>query len=601
MIEDRIGELRMRIRTDLADAAEVGPVVERVVRAVLERCAALMEERAPGRMIMIRRLPLRWRIDQSVLDDATQVEELARATADAIERIAVPSSLDPPATRDGAVVFDDESHLRASHLLARARGRPAWFHAALEEPAAGDPLAALAALERRATAHATLLRLAGAGVLAEVLAVQSSPALAALAAALGCDRLEPLSVPGEYSGTPDGRGAAAELMASASRWPPLAPAARSLALRVHAAALLDTELEAPGAVLLAASVLENIESRQISTVEPTHIVHRAPTVPEDRALTVGTPAAPMPREIDTAAEEPAEATEFLATQCAGLFYLFDRIQELDLAESLWKACLPEGTVLAAAASALLGPAFADDAAPALFGGVEATAKCPEVSLEQHAEIARATCAALAAALPRRGLAEIPPVVVAVVNHPTGRILVAAADGSPFAFFAWPAATPELLRTGVQALLDGWPHRGILAASPALVSLDTSGRLRPRQDAAFAPLFIPKTPTAPAAALLALVAGAPCTLFAARAGAPVPDTLEEFVTRHLARPARIRMRPQHMDIILSADDVDFDARRAGLDRDPGWLPWLQRTVRFVFEEGHSLTNPPITVPAGGFAT
>jgi hypothetical protein len=321
-------------------------------------------------------------------------------------------------------------------------------------------------------------------------------------------------------------------------------------------------------------------------------------VPEDRALTVDTPSAPILRDVATATEELVEAAEFLATACAGLFYLFDRIQELDLAESLWKACLPEGTVLAAAASALLGSAFASDAAPALFGGVEAPIKCPEVTLEQHAEIARTTCAALAAALPRRGLAEIPAVVVAVVNHSAGRMLVAAADGSPFAFFAWPAATPEMLRAGVQALLDEWPHRGILAASPALVSLDTSGRLRPRHDAGLAPLFVPEAALAPTAALQALVVGAPCTLFAARAGAPVPDNLEAFITRHLARPARIRMRPQHMDIILSADDVDFDARRAGLDRDPGWLPWLQRTVRFVFEERQPLTNPPPTDSSAG---
>jgi hypothetical protein len=597
MIEDRVGELRLRIRTDLPDAAAVRPAAEQMVRAALERCAALLEERSPGRVVILLRLPLRWNIDESVFEDARHVEELAQATADAIERLMVPSSLEPPASRE-AVVFDDESHFRASHLLARARGGPAWFHAALEDPAAGDPLAALADPGRRATAHGTLLRLAGAEVLAEVLAAQSGPAVAVLAAALGCDRRQLPSIPGGSRGFLEVSEAAAELATIASRWPPLAPAARGLAIRAHAAVLLDTGLEAPMAVLLANRVRDDMESRQVSGAEPTHIAHREPTAPEDSPLSVGSAFVPRSGEMATVAEEPVESIEFLATRCAGLFYLFDRIQELDLAESLWKACLPEGAVLAEAASALLGPTFAGDVAPALFGGVDGPVKCPEATAEQQAEIASTTCAALAAALPRRGLAEIPPVVVAVVNHSAGRLLVAAAEGSPFAFFAWPAATAELVSAGLRVLLDAWPHQSALAAPAALASLDPSGRLRPRRDITPAHLLVPEAPSAITAALLALVAGAPCTLFAARVGTPTPDTVEAFVARHLACRARVRMRPQQMDIILGADAIDLDARRAGLDRDPGWLPWLQRSVRFEFEERGPAPSPPPTVPPGG---
>jgi hypothetical protein len=576
MIQDRIGELRVRVRTNVPDATEIRPVTEEIVRAALERCAALLEERAPGRLVLVRHLPLRWACDESVFDDDAAVEELAQATVAAIERIAIPSSLDPPATREGAVVFDDEAHLRASHLLALSRGSTAWFYAALDDPAAGDPLAALAAPRRRATAHATLARLAGAGVLAEVLAVQSSSAVAVLAAALGCDAGQGPSAP-DWSQDTKGRDAAvAELSAVTTGWPALTPGARSLALRVHAALLLDTNLEAPEAAALAAAVLDDTGCSPAPRVEPA-----AP----DRGWA----------SVDRAtADEPVESTLLPTTRCAGLFYLCDRVQELDLAESLWKACLPEGAVLALAASALLGPAFAGDTALALFGGVDAAVKCPEVNSEQHEEIARATCAALAAALPRRGLAEIPPVVVGVVPHATGRLLVAAAEGSPFAFFAWPAAVPAMLSAGLRALLDAWSHRGEFTARPGLASLDTSGRLRPRRDAALAPLLLPEAPSAPAAALLALVAGAPCLLFAARAGAPGPDTADAFVARHLARPARIQLGPERMDVILSSSDVDLDVRRAGLDRDPGWLPWLRRTVRFIFEERDPVTNPPATV-------
>jgi hypothetical protein len=33
--------------------------------------------------------------------------------------------------------------------------------------------------------------------------------------------------------------------------------------------------------------------------------------------------------------------------------------------------------------------------------------------------------------------------------------------------------------------------------------------------------------------------------------------------------------------LDLDDVDFDVRMAGLDLDPGWIPWLGVVVRFIY--------------------
>jgi hypothetical protein len=554
VIEDRVGEVRLRIRTDLSERADIRPAAEGMVRRALERCAAILEARVPGRLMLIRHLPLHLRADESMLDDATDVEDLAHAAADAIERAAVPFALDRPAADAGGVLFEDEAQLRASHLLAIARGQPQWFHTVLDRAEAGDPLAALAAPSRRAMAHATLVHLARADVLAEALAAQPQAAVAVLAASLGLDALLELAAD-RAAGVPADNAFGAELSTIAARWPALAAPARALALRVHAAVLLEVELESEAARDLAAAM-------PAQPIEPTRASGRT----------------------DRAAPETV-----IATRCAGLFYLLDRVQELDAAEALWKACLPEGAVLAAAASALLGPSFAGDAAPALFGGVDA-AGSPEVAPEQHAEVAIAVCAALAAALPRRGLADIPPLVVAPVHHPAGRLLVAAPEHAPFAAFAWPAAAPAALRAGLRALLDAWPHRGVLIARPALATLDTSGRLRARRDAAPRHLFVPPAPSAPAAALLALVAGAPSLLFAARAGAAF-DSAAAFVARHLARPGRVRLSPERMEVIFGPDAVDHDVRRAGLDRDPGWLPWLRRTVRFLFEERPPAAGPP----------
>jgi hypothetical protein len=414
-------------------------------------------------------------------------------------------------------------------------------------------------------------------VLVEVLAAQPGSSLAVLAAALGCDPRQSSRVPSEA--TIDIGAAVTELMAIASLWPSLVPAARSLALRVHAAVLLDVELEAPVAVALAAAVLDQFDSRR---VEPTDAPRRDAIVRETRAsINHGDDLEDVSHSSnrDTGMEQSAM---FVATHYAGLFFLLDRVMELDLAESLWRACLPEGAVLAAAASALLGPSFAGDIAPSLFGGIDKLIACPEVTPEQHAEVATRTIATLAAALPRRGLAVIPPVRVSLVDHPAGRLLVASPVYSPFPCFAWPTASPKLMTEGLRVLLDAWPHGCALTETPALATLAGSGRLRVSREVPPASIFRPEASSAAAAALLMIVAGAPCLLFAARASAHALDTAQTFVARYLAGPARIRLAADRMDVIFGSDELDLDVRRAGLDRDPGWLPWLRRTVRFVFK-------------------
>jgi len=498
--------------------------------------------------------------------------------------MARPPVLDPPAQAEGAVIFDDEAHLRASHLLALARGRPAWFHADLESSAA-DPLAALAAPGRRDTAHAALLRLAREDVLAEVLAARPASAVAVFAAALCCDSSAPADVEADRSATPETRTAALRLLATAIHWPPLSPPAFSLAMRVHAALLLNARIDAPMSVALAAAASLHPPAGFVSPA-PLHTGPSTHSQPSDRQAaiepTVTEPPRPQPPQVP-ATQEPAETlAEVLATGCAGLFYLCDRLMELDVPESLWKACLPEREVLAAAAAALLGPRFADDPAPAMFGG--ATAKsCPPVTAEQHREIAIITGQALAAALPRRGLAAVPPATVSLIDSPGGRLLVAVAENSPFAFFAWPAATAKMAAAGLEALLAVWPHSAVLTASPALAGLDSSGRLRSMQEARRTDCLLPDAGSAPASALLATIIGAPCFLFAARTGAGTLDSAEAFVARFLALPGRILTTPEQINIVLPARNIVLEVRRAGLDRDPGWLPWLRRTVHFQFEE------------------
>ncbi|MEZ4235284.1 MAG: hypothetical protein R3F59_03825 [Myxococcota bacterium] len=80
-------------------------------------------------------------------------------------------------------------------------------------------------------------------------------------------------------------------------------------------------------------------------------------------------------------------------------------------------------------------------------------------------------------------------------------------------------------------------------------------------------------------------GAAAALLEARAGEPPSADADAFVARWLRLPGRLEPDPADADaevVVLSARDVDFALRRAGLDRDPGWLGWRGRTVRFRFD-------------------
>jgi hypothetical protein len=50
---------------------------------------------------------------------------------------------------------------------------------------------------------------------------------------------------------------------------------------------------------------------------------------------------------------------------------------------------------------------------------------------------------------------------------------------------------------------------------------------------------------------------------------------------VCRPARLSLTPTHVDVWQDLQAVDLRLRRAGLDLDPGWVPWLGRVLRFHY--------------------
>jgi hypothetical protein len=65
-----------------------------------------------------------------------------------------------------------------------------------------------------------------------------------------------------------------------------------------------------------------------------------------------------------------------------------------------------------------------------------------------------------------------------------------------------------------------------------------------------------------------------------APAPAPDPVAA-VARIAGRRGTVVADPGWIEIHLGLDQVDLDVRRAGLDVDPGWVPWLATVVRFRY--------------------
>jgi hypothetical protein len=69
------------------------------------------------------------------------------------------------------------------------------------------------------------------------------------------------------------------------------------------------------------------------------------------------------------------------------------------------------------------------------------------------------------------------------------------------------------------------------------------------------------------------------------------TCRRYLRRHariglaslVLRPARLAITPTHLDVFFRLTAADLRIRRAGLDIDPGWLPWFGRVVAFHYGE------------------
>lgn len=82
-----------------------------------------------------------------------------------------------------------------------------------------------------------------------------------------------------------------------------------------------------------------------------------------------------------------------------------------------------------------------------------------------------------------------------------------------------------------------------------------------------------------AAVVARCAAALVSVFCARLGVP-PNV--DLVRKYLCVPARMEL-DDPLCVVIPMERINIDLRRAGVDRDPGYLAWLRRKVVLQFED------------------
>jgi hypothetical protein len=633
-MEHRVGRLQLNIRGPAGRDADLPRFAEQFSRNVLERFCEIVEGRLRGRDLVIRRVDLRCSLAPEQLTDTAEAARYAAALAATIiipetdeadgtswaetsrslsggpgiitafsamrqalrnadETVAGLARANT-ATRDGqnqtweeqnetvpvdplpASAFGDAVELILFCLRAEARGGgDGWVEARLSD--AGGESYGVSALRHRAII-AALSQLDAIGTMMETLAALSPRTIAALLDGLDVGtpirevaqrrRLDSFHEPNGDASEPVTRASAGSgdfdrrLMELARQLPPtMSPDAAAVAL--HVRALTSPAVDKPSAFKRSAG---------------------SPGAP-DWPIRHGTRP---PLEDQQVAEPPLVPGTELQTRYGGLFYLLSLVLELGIGETLWKVCLPEGRVLTQMAAAILGDDSAADAAPLLFGGITAAEAVEPLAIspEQQKEVGIETLAATVAALPRLGVGSLPAPLLDVADSSAGRLLVASC-GFPVGIFAWPAPDTAALAAGIDAFLQVWPiTTAAPQASDFLCGLDGSGRLCPAADSAgIASCLLPMAPTATNVAVLAQICGSVLQLLYTRLMAHDVEAVSdpaELVSRYLVLPGRVVFAPEAMTIVMPMDRVDMALRRAALDRDPGWVPWLQRTVRIEFE-------------------
>ncbi len=513
-------------------AAPDTSAAEHFTRAVLDRACDLVEPILRGRTLAIRRLPLRIALEPGDLSNPASINDAADTIAEDVAAALgrfIQDAATTPADDAPIAIFDDHAHRAAIAAAAFARGVQPWF--APEWTDVDGPLRWAAAEPARLLA--VLHSLARNNTLEDVLAAADNPTLHTLrasldtAAAASSQRPHPPA----SSNTIAAEGSAATTLVPHSR--PLTGAHLEL---INA---IDNAIESRG------SLAHKATARRSTPQRPAQ--NHAPVDPSNPS-----PAQPPTRRS-------ARAAAPTSTNAAGLFYLLLPILELKIGEILWRRQIPEGPTLAAAARLLL-PRADDAALTALAGGD--TEGTPTLATNPAGDAAAAILRSLRDATARH-TSTLPTASRREARIGDLRAIFITADADESIIAVFPAAAPA----------PDWPtasaHDDASALSDPLLTLDTAETLLTSSEPASLP-----------AAMLTLTIAGTLALYARSRLIAAGDTDPNATLRAaLATRGEFLYRHEELTIRIDAEDASLPLRRAGLDRDPGWVPWLQRTLRF----------------------
>lgn len=494
-------------------------VERRVLPQILEHCEAEVHQRfGPTAILGLRQLTVTWALEESELSERTHLASLGQALAEELmEQVHRQSE---PHRQAAVVLFRSETHRRAVLLKERVEsgGADAWYHPHQPKEPFREWLPEGARAVRELLTELKVLRVSG--PVARSLSQQTLRELAELVppsewptdflAALPVQALQP----GESGNLPPASRDWLEMMIEAgghsgpTQAVDLAEEERGGLESGLAQAAMDSGPEPNSSVQEVSAGPSKASTLQAEASLPAsgssrqskHLAHA-----QRDNLPLPEPSQAPPAIRMGAAESPdpqgpqSLGMAMLGTRFAGLFYLVQLIQRLELAEALWQVGAREGLVLAHTAALLIG----EGEAPVLsvFGGQrlgEPLPPCPALedwALEElGTQLARS---------------------VGVALRPLAQDWGAKSKGAP-----------------------------------------------------------------PIQRLLGLCAGALSYHFRSRMDldARVPE-LPWLVQR-----GRLMLPEERLIVAMPMSAVDLDLRRAGLDQNPGWVPWLKRRVELVFEGG-----------------
>ncbi|MCG6969475.1 MAG: hypothetical protein LJE85_06885 [Gammaproteobacteria bacterium] len=594
--------LNVRVRQDCEPVAR--GCAEEFAVSVLQKTAALLEQKIPGYCVFIKEVDLRWQLQEDELVDIGKAQQIAQQF---VQRIRQENPLTLPINTSNLekdiAVFESEAHWRAANLyaLAHQEAKEVWYFRALEGES--HPLEHLGRDVNHNLAWSVLQVLAARHELVAVFRKLDGQKLNRFCDNLINNHAQLKQLVEKSSSTPNvhAENSLANIMIKELHGLSGHYSRSTAAVLFYcygSAVYFDTD-NLQSFIATCFCLLDNGDAREPSS-KPTQgqDINRFSDLPgrEASILAKNINAQTIseydsPSSIPRANQSNLNTAISAVTELAGVFYMLNPALELNIGEWLWQACLPESQILRHALVALLENGSENDIAVELFSGATLDETLAIINREQQQEVCQNLLLSLIKAIPRRGLAQYPVVHIELVERENARFLIAHEPCSPFCVFAWPGDSTRRVLEGLDIFLKCWSHAAPHPqAPPQIAELDITGRIqymyKEIEIGESTTHLLPETDSLNTTALLAQVIGSLGYLVDKRASAQLAVDTEQFVSQYIQVPGSLDIDTGRVVVNIEATYINHQLRKAGADMNPGWVPWLERKIEFNFIENET---------------